>query len=203
MPWILLAFFPSLGYLQAADRCAVAGSVREEGVRAIPQAIVSIVRTGLGEPLVLGSSITDARGVFCFRDRAEGSLRLRVTARTQPSSASPSCQQCCTATVEFPTWEQAIATGGPTNVEMRRMPAFCVRGEVRDSKGTLRSDVALSVGEGSWSATVFNEGGRFLLTNLPAGSYVLMVGTLRPGREPVKHTIRVIARIDNFVVMVP
>ena len=87
---------------------------------------------------------------------------------------------------------------------MRRVPAYCVRGEVRDAGGALMSQAAIAVEQGSWSATVFNEGGRFLLTGLPSGSYTIRISD-RPqlGRVLARQTVKIgVASIDGLVITI-
>jgi len=86
---------------------------------------------------------------------------------------------------------------------MQRAPAYCVRGQVIDSSGTLRGDVGLGLIADGWSASVFNEGGRFLLTSLPAGEYRLMVTERgRFGRVLVQRAILVTPRMRPVTVIV-
>lgn len=73
------------------------------------------------------------------------------------------------------------------DIPIRLVPAYCVYGEVRDTIGSLVSSATVAVEQGSWPAQVLNEGGRFLLTGLPSGSYMILIQ-----EEP--HLGRVFAR---------
>jgi hypothetical protein len=160
----------------------------------------------------MNSGIADAQGAYCIPDLPAGAYSIRVTARTQPSSASPSCHRCCDASLEFPTLlrERALTVVAgkatvPIDLRLQRVPAFCVRGEVRDRNGTLRTDVAVGLEEGSWATGVFTEGGKFLLTHLPPGDYVLVVSEHpQLGRELLRRTIRLgAANIPRLVLTLP
>jgi hypothetical protein len=90
------------------------------------------------------------------------------------------------------------------DIMMRRVRAYCLRGEVRDGNGALRADVAVGVETDSWSAGVITEGGRFLLTSLPAGIYTIVIRD-RPqlGRVLARRVIRVPAETPPLVVRIP
>jgi len=66
------------------------------------------------------------------------------------------------------------------DVRLPRVPAYCIRGEVRDGKGRPVEQVALSIGQRWWSTGVFSQNGRFLIPHLVPGTYELVV-TSRPG----------------------
>ena len=87
---------------------------------------------------------------------------------------------------------------------MRRVPAYCVHGEVRDTMGSLVSQAAIAVEQGSWSSGVLNEGGRFLLTGLPSGSYTILIRD-RPqlGRVLARRIVHVgAANMDGLVITI-
>jgi hypothetical protein len=91
------------------------------------------------------------------------------------------------------------------DIIVRRVRAYCVRGEIRDGNGVLMADVAIALEADSWSAGIINEGGRFLLTNLPAGSYTVVVSDRpKPGHILARQVIRVATgNIAGLVIRVP
>jgi hypothetical protein len=88
---------------------------------------------------------------------------------------------------------------------MRRVPAYCVRGELRGFLGTLPKDVVVTIERDSWSASVIVDGGRFLLTSLPAGSYTIVVHDQRQlGRVLARRVVAVTtANVTGVVITVP
>ncbi|MGJ5821009.1 carboxypeptidase-like regulatory domain-containing protein, partial [Paludibaculum fermentans] len=89
-------------------------------------------------------------------------------------------------------------------IVLRSAPAFCVRGEVRNAAGVLRGDVALRLEAQGWSASVFNDGGRFLLTGLLPGEYRLIVtGQGVVSQELARELIRVDSSNSRVVVRLP
>ena len=203
----------------AAQECAVSGRVTDR--RGVPRksATVTAERTGalgLGQGAPAGGASTNARGEFCLKGLAPGEYFIRVFSRSHTPSASPACEECCAASSEFvPSYHQGLK-GRPASVRvekgrtvsrvavaMRRAPAYCVRGEVRDEAGALRGDVGLSVEADGWSASVMNESGRFLLTSLPAGEYLLVVAERSQfGRVLARELIRVGPQVRPVVVRV-
>jgi hypothetical protein len=87
---------------------------------------------------------------------------------------------------------------------MRRVPTYCVHGEVRDAQVSLLSQAAIAVERGSWSSAVLNEGGRFLLTCLAPGSYtILILDRPQLGRVLARRIVHVgAANIDSLVITI-
>ena len=85
---------------------------------------------------------------------------------------------------------------------MRRVPTYCVHGEIRDARGSLLSHAAIAVEQGPWSSAVLNEGGRFLLTGLASGSYtILILDRPQLGRVLARRIVHVrAANIDSLVI---
>jgi len=199
-----------------AQGCAVSGRVIDDKGNPIPFAAVSALRG----PSIRAGASANRLGEYCIRELAAGEYLIRATARTQPPSASPACDECCDSNSEFGTTfyrrsrsrERASTvsvvigrTASGVDILMRRVPAYCVRGEVRDDRGALLSDVAIALEGDSWSAGVLNEGGRFLLTNLPAGSYTLVISDRpRLGRVLARRVIAVVAsNMAGIVITAP
>jgi hypothetical protein len=92
------------------------------------------------------------------------------------------------------------------DIHMRRVRAYCVRGEVRDATGTLASSVAINVSQALWSASVLNYGGRFLMANLIPGDYEIDIMD-RPGiagRVLTRRNVTVrAANINHLVITIP
>jgi len=203
---LLIILLQCASFAAAQRMCDVSGRVTEEG-KPLPGATVTALTVTLGQPpRVLNGDVSDARGSFCIRELPAGSYLIRASVRTQTPSSSPDCSTCCEPTTEFPVWESSkpVQVKGGTitvNVPMRRVAAFCVRGEVRGREGSLRDDVMLSLNAGPWSAGVFNQGGRFLLTALPASTYVLTISHM--GRDVVQQPVHVKSNIDGLVVKLP
>jgi protocatechuate 3,4-dioxygenase beta subunit len=211
----------------AAEGCAISGRVVDERGIPIPSAAVSAFRrAGLGDDLLakqspVSSAVADPKGEYCLRGLPPGKYIIRAFARTHPPSASPQCDSCygpnetefhatyypSTAAAEHATALDAghgkNAVG--TDIILRRERAYCLRGEVRDGNGTLMADVAVALEADSWSAGVFNEGGRFLLTSLPAGTYTIVISDRRKlGRTRARKLIHVApGNLADLVVRIP
>ena len=106
----------------------------------------------------------------------------------------------------------AVNAGRPTSeirIVLKTAAAFCVRGEVRNRKGVLLDDLALSLVEpdGFTVHTVINYGGRFLLTAFPRGTYTLLIRRHDPRRiqeTPLaRHPISIKQDIERLLVVVP
>ncbi len=213
--------------VSASEGCAISGRILDERGVAIPYAAVSALLRppGAHDLLTTRSPVSGAvagpTGEYCIRELPPGQYVIRAVARKQPPSASPECDSCCVSRMsEFQTTfypasasrERAVPivvgdgkNADGTDIILRRVPAYCVRGEVRDSNGVLRADVALTLEADSWSAGVINDGGRFLLTNLPPGSYTVAVHDRpKPGRVLARRVIRVGARnVLDIVIRIP
>ena len=208
----------------AEEGCAISGRVVDEKGTPVPSAAVTalpkpLTQAVLGPTSPANGAIAGRRGEYCVPRLPVGEYYIRAIARTQPASASPACDSCCRPGTEFgitffrhsSSRERAtpVSVGNrqhPSGVElvMRRMPAYCVRGEVRDQLGALLSNVAIALETESWSAGVLNEGGRFLLTSLPPGAYTVVISD-RPqlGRVLVRREIHVLAEnIAGLVITV-
>jgi Carboxypeptidase regulatory-like domain len=222
---LLVVIMYSFSVAITQESCVVSGRVIDEKGKPIPFAALSALRgqsTGVGgEPLLAVNGATaDHRGEYCIRGLPPGEYLIRATTRTQPPSASPDCNACCGPNSELAAMfhrrsrSREHATRVPVrngrnasgvDIMMRRVPAYCVRGEVRDHRGALLSDAAIALEADSWSAGVLSEGGRFLLTHLPSGSYTVVVRD-RPqvGCVLVRRVIHVgAANIAGLVITVP
>ncbi|WP_321474728.1 carboxypeptidase-like regulatory domain-containing protein [uncultured Paludibaculum sp.] len=173
--------------------CAISGRVTDQQGRPLESTPVVAVRTGalgFGQDVPSGGVTTDERGAFCLTGLRSGEYFLRVLPSGAAPSASPACKECCAAGSDFPRSyyyrvqktgrRQAVRveegrTVSGVAVVIPRVPAYCVSGEALDRAGALRDDVALSLEGDGWSSSVMNEGGRFLLTNLVAGQYLLVI----------------------------
>jgi hypothetical protein len=223
---ILLVALP-LGFslmTMAQEPCAIAGRVVDEAGKPIPFAVVHALRgqsfTAQPEsPSVAAGSAANHRGEYCLRGLGLGDYLVRAMARTHPPSASPSCHSCCSASTDFQTtlYRSPRAPGRASTVsvgkrrtlsgvdiQMRRVPTYCVHGEVRDTQGSLLSQAAIAVEQGSWSSAVLNEGGRFLLTGLASGSYtILILDRPQLGRVLARRIVHVrAANLDGLVINV-
>jgi hypothetical protein len=205
----------------AKEGCSISGRVTDEAGIPIPFAVVSALRSpfaGTDPPAApVSGSATDGRGEYCIRELPSGEYFVRATARMRPPSASPACDACCRPNVELETAffggsrtlkrATPVAAGNgrrasAIDIVMRRVPAYCVRGEVRDGRGVLLGDVGIALAQESWSAGVLNEGGRFLLTGLPAGSYTVLISDRpKPGRVLARRVIHVSARSTVPIVI--
>ncbi len=169
---ILALLFPVLA---AGETCSLTGRVTDDRGTPIPFAAVTVWRW----PAQVGGAAAGKDGLYCIQGLPPGAYSLHVTHRATPPSASPSCRECCDSTTEFAPARTPNATVGPRaryDIRLRRVAAYCVPGEIRDAKGRLREDVAISIARDSQgSGAVINEGGRFLLTALPPGAYTLTV----------------------------
>lgn len=202
-----LMAFPAA--ISPAETCIISGRVIDQSGVPVPSAAVSALRPAVfGNDLSVSGAAAGSGGEYCIRGLPPGKYIVRAVARTHPPSASPRCDSCCGSSLtEFQTTfypaslskelaalieiiEGKSATG--IDIMMRRVRAYCVRGEVRDENGVLMTDVAVAVEADSWSAGVLTEGGRFLLTSLPAGTYTIVISN-RPqlGRILARRVIRV------------
>jgi len=209
-----------VGIARAAEpQCAISGRVTDQQGVPTQAATVTVVRVGaleLGQEGPAGGATTDGSGRYCLKGLRPGGYVLRVIVRTHPPSASPACSECCSASSEFvpsgyggmqeqnsgqTVWVERGRTASTATVVLQRAPAYCVPGEVRDAKGTLREDVRIALHGVGWSASVLNEGGRFLLTNLLPGEYRLVIresGAYQ--RELARELIRVSGKSARIVV---
>lgn len=198
----------------AQEPHAIAGRVVDELGKPVPYAAVTALRAeALGSESV-GGAVADASGRYAIRQLPPGRYYVRASASSAPPSASPSCASCCRAvSVLDATFHRRAASrekaklvappASGVTIAMRRVPGWCVRGEVRDGTGRLRGDVALSLRSDGWSAGVINEGGRFLLTNLPAGLYTLVaVDQPKIGRVLAERPILVRGNVERVVITV-
>jgi hypothetical protein len=219
----LVAFLPLIAMAQESG--SVCGRVVDEAGKAIPFAVVNALRLGAPNkshpesPIVAAGSAVNLRGEYCLRELTSGAYLVRATARTHPPSASLSCDSCCGSNTEFeitfyrsppaiwspsPVFVRKGRNPSGVDIRMRRVPAYCVHGEVRDAEGSLVSHAVIGVEQGSWSAGVLNEGGRFLLTSLPSGAYsILIFDWPQLGRVLVRRTFKIgAANIDGLVVTI-
>lgn len=207
--YLLLASVTTTGAV--GPECAIQGRVIDPGGAPVASAAVRAIRAGslpVPRDSPSGGVTADLRGEFCLSGLDPGEYLIRTSARSSPPSAAPGCAECCVLTSEFvPTAYrvrvESSRNAPPVTIAMRRVPAYCVRGEVVDSSGRLRGDAGLVLSADGWSASVFNEGGRFLLTSLPAGEYRLTVTEPgRVGRVLVQRAIRVTPRMRPVTVIV-
>lgn len=196
----------------AATECSVSGRVTGADGQPIAGAAVTATRRGFAaftaaQPA--GGATSDSSGSYCIAGLAPGEYEIRAAARRHAPSSSPGCVECCAPGTERGVGLlRRMARGSRADLRLSDVPAFCVRGEVRDSKGVLMPGAAISVvaPEGGFAAGVLNEGGRFLLTRLPAGVYRIEVrdtpGLL--GRLLVSRAVEVRgANVNGVVVRVP
>jgi hypothetical protein len=193
--------------LNGQQSCSISGRVTEVGGAPVPFAVLQALRGDF----VANGAVASREGEFCIPKLPPGEYRLRTVARAQPPTASPSCDSCCDPGKEF---ERAVAipvqvTGStaPTKIDvvLRRVPAFCVRGEVRDRTGALRPDYAIGLEMDGSSTGVLSEGGRFLLTNLPMGSYTVAIfDKPQMGSVVMRKVVQVEkANINRLVITLP
>ena len=203
----------------AEPQCAISGRVTDQQGVPTQAATVTAVRVDAlasGQEGPAGGAATDGSGRYCLTRLRPGGYVIRVIARTHPPSASPACSECCSASTEFVpigygrmqkqntgqtvSVENGRTVSAPT-VVLQRAPAYCVPGEVRDAKGALRADVGLALHGSGWSASVQNEGGRFLLTNLLSGEYQLVISDRGAfPRELARELIKVSGKSARRVV---
>ena len=206
----------------AQEPCAIAGRVVDEAGKPIPFAVVNALRgqsfTAQPESLsVAAGSAVNHRGEYCLRGLALGDYLVSAMARTHPPSASPSCRSCCGRSTDFETTfyrsprapgrASTVSVGKGRNlsgvdIHMRRVPTYCVHGEVRNAQGSLLTQVAIAVEQDSWTSAALNEGGRFLLTGLASGSYtILILDRPQLGRVLARRIVHVrAANIDSLVI---
>ena len=203
----------------AQPPCAISGRVTDQQGVPTQAATVTVVRVGvleLGQEGPAAGATTDGGGRYCLTGLRPGGYVLRINARTHPPSASPACSECCSASSELvpsgyggmqkqnsgqTVWVENGRTASAATVVLQRAPAYCVPGDVRDAKGTLRQDVRIALHGVGWSASVLNEGGRFLLTSLLPGEYQLVIresGTNQ--RDLARELIRVSGKSGRIVV---
>lgn len=225
LAFLLVAVPPFLSLIaMAQESCAIAGRVVDDKGKPIPFAVVSALRgqsvRARPESLsMVTGSVVNHRGEYCLRGLPLGDYLIRAMARTRPPSASPSCHSCCGSNTDFETtfYRSPLAPGQASpvsvgkrrslsgvDIQLHRVPAYCVHGEVRDARGSLVSQAAIAVEQGSWSSTVLNEGGRFLLTSLPSGSYtILILDRPQLGRILARRIVHVgTANIDGLVIII-
>lgn len=204
---VVLAAF--LSPVMAKDGCIVSGRVVDERGKPVPFAAVTAGK-GVSSRAVNGATATNT-GEYCIRELAAGTYFIRAFARSNPPAASPDCSTCCgpSSELELRSAPRVSVETGRTasgvNVTMRRVPAYCVRGELRGFLGTLPKDVVVTIERDSWSASVIVDGGRFLLTSLPAGSYTIVVHDQRQlGRVLARRVVAVTtANVTGVVITVP
>lgn len=208
----------------AMQGCAISGRVVDANGVPIPSAAVSALpHAGPRDQLAAkqtpaSGAVAGPRGEYCIRGLAPGKYIVRAFARKHPPSASPECGTCCGPNMTeyqatfYPSsvsQGRAIALGvdngeGLTGIDitMRYHRSHCVRGEVRDGNGALMADAAVGLEADSWSTGVINEGGRFLLTSLPEGTYTIVISD-RPklGRILARRVIRVTAGSSRDIVI--
>lgn len=170
----------------AAASCAVTGHTE-------PGAAVTAHRYPLANPgstpapAPVNGAMAGRDGSFCIASLPDGAYVIRVYARKSKAaySAPPDCADCCgKKLVDFaPAFSPRIEVrngkaAAPVELRPREVPAYCVRGEVRDRSGKLVKDEPIHLemeAPSTWSTSVKNYEGRFLLTGLPAGTYKLTV----------------------------
>ncbi len=182
--WITCAFVAA-----GATPCSISGRVTDDrGIPANGVAVNAIWETMDAGNRVFGA-VTNEQGAFCInlqpgnRHLPAGRYTVMTNGGTQPASASPRCTTCCAPATDLVSTVAAsgavlVAPGKPArnvNIRQRRAAVYCVRGEVRDSAGRPVRDVAMGLEMERRGTAVFLEGGRFLLTNLPPGSYTAVV----------------------------
>lgn len=212
--------------ISAVERCIISGRVIEESGVPVASAAVSALRGSvfiddLGRQVPVSGAVAGSGGEYCIHGLPPGKYIVRAVARTHPPSASPECDTCCGSSLtEFRTtfYRASLSKEHATAVEitkgknaagidiiMRRARAYCLRGQVRDGNGVLMTNVAVALETDSWSSGVITEGGRFLLTSLPAGIYTIVISDHpKLGRVLARRVIRVTAGTPlDLVIRVP
>ncbi len=213
----------------AADECAIHGQVDGSNGSPSPHAAVTVFRYPLdsfGRPAqVFAGASADADGRFCLLDLPDGIYAVRAGSPSNPPSARPDCRSCCDPATVFapaffrqPNSKEAAATpvtlrkgraAEAVRIALPRVPAYCVRGEVRNRGGKRLVGVGITLRSSDLASTstVFNGEGRFLLTGLPSGDYDLIVhaSPLALGQAPLaQQSVHVAGRnLDHFVIVVP
>lgn len=186
-------------YLAAAESSSIGGRVLDDTGKPLPRVVVTVVRKAAGAASlsVAGKDVTTDRGDYRVGRLQAGEYYIRALGGTRPLSASPGCESCCGSQTDLRTTfyprspdlagakPVAVSTGrdlSGLDIQLARVPVYCVQGEILDTTGGLvpGAGIALEIWNAGLdaparSAGVFNEGGRFLLRNLPEGSYRLKV----------------------------
>jgi len=212
--------------ISAVERCIISGRVIDESGVPVASAAVSALRGSvfiddLGRQVPVSGAVAGSAGEYCIHGLSPGKYIVRAVARTHPPSASPECDTCCGSSLtEYQTtfYRASLSKEHATVIEitkgknaagidimMRRVRAYCLRGEVRDGNGVLMTDVAVTLETDSWSSGVITEGGRFLLNSLPAGIYTIVISDHpKLGRVLARRVIRVTAGTPlDLVIRVP
>ena len=175
-----------------AHECSIRGRVLDDRGAPVPGATLAVLRDRAGGFGMLmfpaNFPVADRDGAYCIPPMPLGEYLIRAFHRAQPPSSSPNCASCCDPSFEFEPTSHAVMVSQSrattaTRIVLRRVPAYCVRGEVRDSRGALASGVHIVLEMPSGSGGVFNDGGRFLLAGLPAGNYTVLAFPPGQGRD--------------------
>ncbi len=201
----------------ARGPCAVAGRILDDKGKPVPFGVVHATREAADTADLerrdpgMGAA-AGQRGEYCIANLPPGRYVIRAAVRKNTPSASPTCRYCCGRSTELasPTRSVLVSFDGTStsrvDIQMRRVAAYCVRGEMRDATGALADSVAINIRQAHWSASVLNHGGRFLITNLIPGDYEISIMG-RPGvagRALTKRKVTVrAANIDRLVISIP
>ncbi len=209
----------TLAQLPCAARgpCAVAGRVLDDKGKPVPFGVVYATREAADTATLerrdpAEGAAADQCGEYCIANLLPGRYKMRVAVHKHTPSASPSCRECCEPSTQLapPARSVPLVFNGTSSsridIQMRRVRAYCVRGEVRDATGTLASSVAINVSQALWSASVLNYGGRFLMANLIPGDYEIDIMDRLgiAGRVLTRRNVTVrAANITPLVITIP
>jgi len=179
---------------------SIKGRVLDDAGKAIGGVTVSIKTPGSDIGVNL-TRVTTADGVFRFTDVPPGRHMLAaLNPGSQPTTARPDCKSCCEPKTNLQTsyYPKAASPDEATlisleagndktgvDIQLLRVPIYCVKGRVDYviPKGD-QLVLALRIWEpgalhASRVADIANENGRFLLTGLPRGKYMLLANHKR------------------------
>lgn len=203
----------SAGVMSGA--CSIRGKVVDVAGRPAAGAAVVAARELTDPRTGKFGALTDAEGAFCIavqpgeRELPPGNYTLHVMAGSGPVSSVASCRDCCgpaSDTVSGPV--VAVTVAARTAVEgvtirLRRGALYCVRGEVRSRSGRRASRATAELVGNGYSTTVVLDGaGRFLVSRVPAGRYLVRVWSgFRGGNVLGQQTVLVRNRnVDGVMV---
>jgi len=202
--------------------CSISGRTLDDHGKPLARVIVAAVtRTPTGGSIA-GKDVSNDQGSYRIANLRPGEYFVRALGGTRPLSAPPDCESCCSPATDLrttfypraPDFAQAkpLSLRGQANltdidIQLTSVPVYCARGEVRDAAGALVPSVAITleiwdagINTPARSSGAFNQGGRFLLRNLPSGSYKLRVTDGKPfGSVLTTVTINIEARSENQI----
>ena len=206
---------PAVGQDLGSNSGSIRGRALDDQDKPLGRVVIEAIRRGPGAAYsVAAKDVTTDDGRYHIGGLPAGQYYVRALGGTRPLSAPPSCESCCAPQMDLktafyqsstdvghakPVAVQAGRDSSGIDIQLTRVPVYCVRGEVQDAKGGLvpGAGIALELWDTGFegptrSAGVFNQGGRFLLRNLPEGSYKLKVTDGKPfGSVLITETIKV------------